>query len=357
MMLEFKNVSHRYGKTPSVHDIDLEIEEGQVVSLLGPSGCGKSTILRLAAGLEQPLNGEIYLNGNLIASADHMVPPEDRGIGLVFQDYALFPHMTVEENILYGLKSQKLDQKQKASRVAEVLDHVDLTGFEKTMPHEMSGGQQQRVALARALAPEPKLILLDEPYAGLDSRLRERIRDDMLHILKETGTAVLLVTHDSEEAMFMSDVITVVRNGYVEQSGRPIDLYCRPSNAFVAEFFGEVNRIDGSIEKGKLATPFGKIPVPEGEDGRDASLIIRYEGLVIEGNGKPNAEVMETRLLGRYSLIHLSMPHEDGEELHLHARVPGLNMFSPGDEVSLALDDSQVFIFQRRLQSEHDAKA
>ncbi|MCE2518064.1 MAG: ABC transporter ATP-binding protein [Alphaproteobacteria bacterium] len=353
-MLEFKGVSHRYGNTPSVHQIDLAIDDGQVVSLLGPSGCGKSTILRLAAGLEQPLEGEIYLNGELIASPTHMVAPEKRGIGLVFQDYALFPHMTVKENILYGLNTQKISAAEKDKRVHEVLDHIDLLGFEDTMPHQMSGGQQQRVALARALAPKPNLILQDEPYAGLDSRLRERIRDDMLHILKELGTAVLMVTHDSEEAMFMSDNITVVREGMVEQSGRPIDLYCRPSNAFVAEFFGEVNRIDGKISNGKLMTPFGAFAVPGRADGRDASLIIRYEGLVIEGSGTPdadvpNAEVMETRLLGRYSLVHLSMAHHNGEELHLHARVPGLNMFSPGDAVCLGLDESQVFIFQRRL--------
>lgn len=349
MILEFKGVTHRYGKTPSVHDIDLQIEEGQVVGLLGPSGCGKSTILRLAAGLEQPLSGEIYLNGNLIASSEKMMAPEHRGIGLVFQDYALFPHMTVAENILYGLKNLPSSQAEKTARVKEVLGHVDLIGFEDAMPHEMSGGQQQRVALARALAPNPKLILLDEPYAGLDSRLRERIRDDMLHILKETGTAVLMVTHDSEEAMFMSDVITVIREGRVEQTGRPIDLYCRPSNSFVAEFFGEVNRIDGKVQGQIMKTPFGDIDIPDGEDGRDASLIIRYEGLVIEGDGVPNAEVMETRLLGRYSLIHLTMPYDQGEELHLHARIPGLNMFSPGDEVRLGLDDSQVFIFQRRI--------
>lgn len=348
-MLEFRDISHAYGRTPSVDSINLSIEEGQVVSLIGPSGCGKSTILRLAAGLEQPLKGEIYLNGILVASPNHMTPPEKRGIGLVFQDYALFPHMNVEENITYGLKQIGLSQKAQQARVAEVLDYLDLKDFESARPYEMSGGQQQRVALARALAPRPKLILLDEPYAGLDSRLKERIRDDMLHILKAAGTAVMMVTHDSEEAMFMSDHITVLKRGEIEQSGRPIDLYCRPSNAFVAEFFGEVNRIDGQISKQAIQTPFGSVKVPEGQDGGQASMIIRYEGLVIEGSGAPNATVMETRLLGRYSLVHLSMPHHDGgEELHLHARVPGLNMFTPGDEVRLSFDESQTFVFPER---------
>ena len=355
-MLRFENVSHKYGPTPSVMNISFQIETGQVVSLLGPSGCGKSTILRLAAGLEQPRSGEIYLNDRLISSSDIMLPPEERGIGLVFQDYALFPHMTVYENILYGLKRSSLSSSRQDERVSAVLNHVDLSGFQQAMPHELSGGQQQRVALARALAPSPALILLDEPYAGLDSRLRERIRDDMLHILKEAGTSVILVTHDSEEAMFMSDQISVIREGRIEQSGRPIDLYCRPGNAFVAEFFGEVNRLDGFIADGKLSTPFGRFDVPNAEEGAEASMIIRYEALTVDTavNDLPDtalAEVMEARLLGRYSLIHFSMPSHDGlnqdQELHLHARVPGLNMFSPGDPARLSLDLSQVFVFKR----------
>jgi iron(III) transport system ATP-binding protein len=356
-MLKFTGVSHRYGATPSVSDVSLEIAKGQVVSLLGPSGSGKSTILRLAAGLEQPQSGEIYLNDRLVASPQVMISPEDRGIGLVFQDYALFPHMSVFDNIRYGLKRSGLTASQQEKRVCEVLDHVDLSGFQSAMPHELSGGEQQRVALARALAPAPELILLDEPYAGLDSRLRERIRDDMLHILKEAGTAALLVTHDSEEAMFMSDNITVIREGRLEQSGRPIDLYCRPSNAFVAEFFGEVNRLDGFIKKGCIQTPFGNFPVPNAEEGAEASMIIRYEGLTVnpehdEKAGSARAEVMEARLLGRYSLIHFSMPQKEGSELHLHARVPGLNMFSPGDAVTLSLDETHVFVFRRRQQVE-----
>ncbi len=352
-MLRFEQVSHRYGSTPSVTDISFEIEVGQVFSLLGPSGCGKSTILRLAAGLEQPHAGEIYINDRLVASPTMMVSPEERGIGLVFQDYALFPHMNVVDNINYGLKRTKLSSAERSKRVQEVLEHVDLSGFQHAMPHELSGGQQQRVALARALAPSPALVLLDEPYAGLDSRLRERIRDEMLHILKAAGTAVLLVTHDSEEAMFMSDHITVIRDGRLEQSGRPIDLYCRPANAFVAEFFGEVNRLDGPIKDGALNTPFGAFPVPDGEEGDDASMIIRFEGLTVhpehnQRQGVAKAEVMEARLLGKYSLIHFSMPQPDGEDLHLHARVPGLNMFSPGDAVTLGLDDTNVFVFKRR---------
>lgn len=350
-MLVFDRISHRYSKHPSVSDISIDIDDGQVVSLLGPSGCGKSTILRLAAGLEKPEQGTITLDGECVAGAGMFTPPEKRGIGFVFQDYALFPHMTVSENILYGLEGVSMaamDHAARQARLLEVLEQVDLASYTDAMPHELSGGQQQRVALARALAPNPKLILLDEPYAGLDSRLRERIRDDMLHVLKETGTSVLLVTHDSEEAMFMSDYIYVMQQGRIIQGGRPIDLYCRPGSAFVAEFFGEVNLIDGPIINGRMVSPFGEFDLDDnstGEDAERASLVIRHEALII-GNGEaPNAEVMETRLLGRYSLIHLSLSDAEGEEWHLHARVPGLNMLQPGQRVTLSVDPDQVFVF------------
>jgi iron(III) transport system ATP-binding protein len=353
MMLVFDQITHRYSKSPSVSGININIAEGQVVSLLGPSGCGKSTILRLAAGLERPEQGSITLDGGCVASDSSFVPPENRGIGFVFQDSALFPHMTVSENILYGLEGVSMtamDHTARQARRLEVLEQVDLIAYADAMPHELSGGQQQRVALARALAPNPKLILLDEPYSGLDSRLRERIRDDMLHVLKETGTAVLLVTHDSEEAMFMSDYIYVMQNGKIIQGGRPIDLYCRPGSAFVAEFFGEVNLIDGPVINGRLISPFGEFDLNDVNDDavERASLVIRHEALII-GNGEaPNAEVMETRLLGRYSLIHLSLSDAEGEEWHLHARVPGLNMIQPGQQVTLSVDPAQVFVFAHR---------
>ena len=348
-MLTLDKVSHRYGQFQSVDSIDLDIGEGKVVSLLGPSGCGKSTVLRLAAGLERPSGGEIRLDGQLVAGEGSFVPPERRRVGLVFQDYALFPHMTVAENVLYGLHGVhggSLDGKARRRRLGEALEQVDMQAHSEAFPHMLSGGQQQRVALARALAPKPKVMLLDEPYAGLDTRLRERIRDDMLHVLKRSGTTVLMVTHDSEEAMFMSDFIHVMRSGRVVESGRPIDLYCRPRSAFVAEFFGEVNRVTGPVVDGELQTPFGRFEIGGGGDVSEATLVIRHEALEIRDGQPPNAEVMETRLLGRYSLIHLSVPMPDGlEDLHVHARIPGLNMIPPGQQVSLSVDRTQVFVF------------
>lgn len=342
-MLRFDHVRHAYNGMPSVNGVSFDVNAGEVVSLLGPSGCGKTTLLRLAAGLEQPQDGSISLNGETISSASMIMPPERRGIGYMFQDYALFPHLTVLQNVLFGLAQKGSDADQRAR---EVLEEVGMDGAAAMYPHELSGGQQQRVALARALAPKPKVILLDEPYAGLDSRLRERIRDQMLHVLKASNAAALMVTHDAEEAMFMSDRIVVLRNGHVVQTGRPVNLYCQPSSAFVAEFFGEVNRVDGVISNKRVITPIGSFKAPSSlADGSAASVVIRYEALVIDpGNDGVIGEVMESRLLGRASLIHLSVP-TDNDELHLHARIPGLNSIEVGSRVRVRVDPAQTFVF------------
>ena len=344
-MLEFEHISHKYTADDSVHDISLTIQAGEVVSLLGPSGCGKTTLLRLAAGLEKPSHGFIKLNGEVISSPQHILPPEKRGIGLVFQSYALFPHLTVLDNVMFGLNAK--GSKAVASAL-NLLTELDLDRFADAYPHELSGGQQQRVALARALAPNPALILLDEPFSGLDSRLRERVRDQMLHVLKERQTAALMVTHDAEEAMFMSDRIMVLNDGRSEQQGRPIDLYCRPQSGFVAEFFGEVNKLSGTAQNGKIETIFGTVSAPQLRDGMPADIVIRYEGILLTPNEKGvKAYVMESHLLGRSSLVHMSVP-TSSEILHLHARIPGLNSFKPGAEVWLEMDEEQTFIFAGR---------
>ncbi|WP_332924911.1 ABC transporter ATP-binding protein [Candidatus Puniceispirillum sp.] len=366
IMLDFRNIGHAYNSTPSVSNVSFTVDEGEVVSLLGPSGCGKTTLLRLAAGLETPNNGEIRLQDKLVSSASYNVPPEKRGIGFMFQDYALFPHLTVIQNVVFGLKTRG------SAAITRAMDTLQQTGIDDladVYPHELSGGQQQRVALARALAPNPKVILLDEPYAGLDSRLRERIRDQMLHVLKAAGTAALMVTHDAEEAMFMSDRIVVLREGQIEQAGRPVNLYCQPKSAFVAEFFGEVNRLEGVVKDRKIQTPLGIFNASDSmQDGQAASVVIRHEALQIipdnyqkieqtqvqsqslsNENGAA-AEVMEARLLGRASLIHLSVP-TGRDEVHLHARIPGLNSFEAGSHVRVQVDPSQAFVFATKQGS------
>ena len=344
-MLEFRHVGHAYNGAPSVEDISFTVNQGEVVTLLGPSGCGKTTLLRLAAGLERPTGGEIWLDDRLVSDATQVVAPETRGVGFMFQDYALFPHLSVLENVLFGLR----DKGSAAMRRGlDVLAEANIESLADSYPHELSGGQQQRVALARALAPRPSVILLDEPYAGLDSRLRERIRDQMLHVLKAAGTAALMVTHDAEEAMFMSDNIIVMRHGQVQQTGRPVNLYCQPNTAFVAEFFGEVNRLEGHVSKGCIETILGSFDAPPTmSEGDAASIVIRHEGLIIEPDGtgeNANAFVMEARLLGRASLIHLSVP-TGTDELHFHARVPGLNSLQTGSPVRITVDATQAFVF------------
>ena len=343
-MLEFDQVQHAYNGIQSVNGVSFYVERGEVVSLLGPSGCGKTTLLRLAAGLEKPRGGCIRLDGRLLSDSQVTIPPEQRGIGYMFQDYALFPHLTVIQNVTFGLSNRGSGPTR---RGLDVLEQVGIENAADLYPHELSGGQQQRVALARALAPNPAVILLDEPYAGLDSRLRERIRDEMLHVLKAANAVALMVTHDAEEAMFMSDRIVVLRDGKVVQSGRPVNLYCQPNSAFVAEFFGEVNRVDGVVANKKVATPLGDFDAPDGlQNGYQASVIIRHEALFIDpGNDGVIAEVMESRLLGRASLIHLSVP-TGRSEIHLHARIPGLNSIEVGSQVRVRVDPSQTFVFQ-----------
>ncbi|MCG8622209.1 MAG: ABC transporter ATP-binding protein [Proteobacteria bacterium] len=357
-MLEFRSVSHAYTgaglpvPTPSVADISFSVSKGEVVSLLGPSGSGKSTILRLAAGLEQPHTGEVWLAGVEIATPHHMTMPEERGIGLVFQDYALFPHMTIMDNVLFALGGRHyrhISNAEKICRAELALEKVDLMDASSRHPDELSGGQQQRVALARALVPNPKLILLDEPFAGLDIRLKERIRDDMLHVLHDIGMTVLMVTHDSDEAMFMSNRIMVMNGGRIVQTGSPIDVFRHPNSAFVAEFFGEVNTIESVVKGGAVKTPFGDYAANGLADGTAASMIIRNDGLLVDvkKNGGYPAEVIETIMLGRYSIVHMTMQQKMGKPLHLHARVPPIQWFEEGTQVSLKVDQDQVFIFKK----------
>ncbi|OCA85836.1 ABC transporter [Bacillus sp. FJAT-27225] len=220
MFVEIRNLEYKYknAKEAVIKDFSLDIEKGEIVSILGESGSGKSTILRLIAGLETPGNGTIVLGGETVCDDHDIVPPEKRGIGFVFQDYALFPHMTVEKNILFGLK--KKTRKEKRERLEEMLELVNLTGYAKRYPHELSGGQQQRVALARALAPKPSLLILDEPFSNLDAGLQEKIRGELREIIKQTGITSIFVTHDKEDAQAMADRIVYIENGKVKPSAR-----------------------------------------------------------------------------------------------------------------------------------------
>ncbi|MFM8801194.1 MAG: ABC transporter ATP-binding protein [Tagaea sp.] len=351
--LRLQGISHAFGAKKVLDDVSLAVEPGQLVCLLGPSGCGKTTLLRIAAGLEPLQKGSVALDGCAVAEPGYAVPPERRGVGLVFQDYALFPHLDVAGNVAFGLS--KLTASARAARVAETLAQVGMQDYARGWPHELSGGQQQRVALARALAPRPRVVLMDEPFSGLDARLRESIRDDTLHVLKKSGAATLMVTHDPEEAMFMADTIVVMREGRVEQAGPPDAVYAKPASAFVARFFGQVNEVDTVVSGGHAVTPFGRVAAPGRAEATRVKVLIRPEGLRLDGipdtaaDPACPAKVLASRLLGRSSGVHLCLGQgaEEGhpEHVHFHARVPGRYLPPEGDVLAVDLDPAQAFVF------------
>lgn len=346
-VLALSSVSHRYGRVLAVDDVNLKIAAGEIVCLVGPSGCGKSTLLRLAAGLEDLQQGEVWIDDERVADRGRSMPPEKRGVGLVFQDYALFPHLTALDNVRFGLTG--LSGAAQRHRAMDTLAMVGMVDYAHAYPHTLSGGQQQRVALARALAPQPRVLLLDEPFSGLDVGLRSQVRDETLHLLKQNGAATMIVTHDPEEAMFLADRIALMRDGAVVQVGAPVNLYCHPVSAFAAEFFGEVNRLTGRTSNGSAETPLGTIEAAGLADDTDVEILIRPEGLRLTQAGPHSrgvtARVEAARLLGRTSLIHLTVPTHGGDTVHMHARMPGQFLPAEASFVSIALDSAQAFVF------------
>lgn len=348
--LELHDISHTYENLLAVDHASIHVNEGEVICLLGPSGCGKSTILRLAAGLETLQRGRVVMQGRQVAdgATRSSLPPERRGVGLVFQDFALFPHLSVSRNVGFGLA--EADPVQREKRIAEVLDQVDMADYAAAFPHALSGGQQQRIALARALAPQPAVLLLDEPFSGLDARLREQIRDETLHVLKRSRTATLMVTHDPEEAMFMANRIYLMQAGKVVQSGSPDALYHRPVSPFVARFFSNTNEMAGRVSGGGIATPFGVLPAPGLSDGADAQVLIRPESLhwVAAGSGAlPTASgrVEEVRFLGGSKLLVVRLEGAAAQGTVVHVRHSGRHLPEPGSRIVLQLDPADALIF------------
>mgnify|MGYP001338964982 CR=1 FL=1 len=350
--LEVQHLTRHFGSRPAVDDVSLTIAPGQVTCLLGPSGCGKSTTLRMIAGVERPDGGRIIIDGRVVYDGGVFLPPEARSVGLMFQDFALFPHLTVAQNVAFGLTGDKAD---KARRVDELLERVNLSGFGPKHPHELSGGEQQRVALARALAPRPRVMLMDEPFSGLDNRLRDGIRDTTLEVLKTEGTAVLLVTHEPDEAMRMADEIALMRGGRIVQSGSPYNVYNAPIDRAAAAFFSDINVIRG-VSRGALTeTPFGAFLTPGHPDGGEVEIVIRPQHLKIDfdraGRG-PNptsmdgtparGTVVRSRFLGRESLVEFAMDCA-GEKLT--ASVPGVFLPKVGTPLWLMIRRDRCFVF------------
>lgn len=350
--LDVRNLSRAFDGKPAVEDLSLSIQAGQVTCLLGPSGCGKSTTLRIIAGIEQQDRGEVFVDGALICDGQQTIPPEGRSIGLMFQDFALFPHLNVHDNVAFGLVGAKKDGE---ARVRELLDRVGLWHKQAAYPHELSGGEQQRVALARALAPRPRIMLMDEPFSGLDDRLKDDVRDATLELLKEEGTAVLLVTHEPDEAMRMADEIALMRAGRIVQRGAPYNIYNAPADKEAAGFFSDINVIRGTVQGALVATPFGEFLAPGHADGKEIEIIIRPQHLRIDfdraGRG-PNPTpqdgvpargvVTRARFVGRESLVEFRMDH-DGSILK--AAVPSVFLPKTGTALWLMMRRERCHVF------------
>ncbi|BCW89287.1 Fe(3+) ions import ATP-binding protein FbpC 2 [Alphaproteobacteria bacterium SO-S41] len=282
-LLSVKGISKSFAGRTVVDNVSFDVGQGEVVCLLGGSGSGKSTTLRIAAGIERPELGEVAVDGVTVESAAIFVPPEKRHVGLVFQDLALFPHLNARANAAFGLF--RLSKAEANARADELLKTVGLSHLATAFPHQLSGGEQQRLAVARALAPRPKAMLLDEPFSGLDERLRDDVRRDVLGILKGQGAATLLVTHDPDEALRFADRIVLLRAGRIVQAGTPAELFAAPADIDTAAFFSPINRIATVVANGAAATPYGAIPAPGHADGDKVIAILRPRDLERAGEG------------------------------------------------------------------------
>jgi iron(III) transport system ATP-binding protein len=343
--LTFQQVSLFFGDIEAVSEVSFDLEPGEIVCLLGPSGCGKSTLLRLAAGVERPQSGRVLLDGFEVAGPKAFVPPEQRNVGLMFQDFALFPHLTILANVAFGLRA--LDQATARSEARSALRRVGLEQYESSYPHELSGGEQQRVALARAMVPRPTVMLMDEPFSGLDQRLRESVRQETLAILRETRASSMLVTHDPVEAMGMADRILLMRQGRLIQQGTPEMLYHRPVDADAARFFCDFNEIAGRVVDGFALSPLGSFPVRHLKAGQPALIMIRPQG-IRPAPGLPQGplgHVTRARFLGDASEL---LVYFEGLEEPLNVRVAERHAPRPGDSVHFAVDPDHVLIFPAR---------
>jgi iron(III) transport system ATP-binding protein len=338
--LRLEEVWHRFGKLTVVRNVNLAVPPGEVACLLGPSGCGKTTLLRLAAGLEPLSRGRIAIGGQTVAEGAPplSLPPEARRVGLMFQDYALFPHLTVLENVSFGLGPNP----ERRAWLSAALQRMGLAPFAGSYPHTLSGGQAQRCALLRALAPDPQVLLLDEPFSGLDVTRRAQVREQTLAFLRESGVATLIVTHDPEEAMFMADRLWIMNEGAIVQVGAPAEIYLRPKDSFVAGLFGPLNRLEGTVREGRIETPLGLLDAAGLPDSTSVRVLIRPEGLRVAAAASGQGRVVTARLLGRCSHIRLAIT---GVPEPLQALVPGVFLPQQGTAVAVEFESKQAFVF------------
>ena len=319
-----------FGPTTAVENLDLTVEQGQILVLLGPSGCGKTTTLRLLAGFDVPAGGTVEIGGRVVSGSGVFVPPEKRHVGMVFQDYALFPHMSVEDNIAYGLPRNP----DRRERVRMAISMTGLRGLEKRMPHQLSGGQQQRVALARALAPGPGVLLLDEPFSNLDATLRDHVRRETKSILKNTDSTAIFVTHSREEALLMGDVVGVMEQGKMQQIGTPQSIFHAPSSLFVASFMGLSDFLPASLSDGALWTELGPTPVPQGvSHHEDIRVMVRPDDVTLEPSESGQGVIEESTFQGAFYLYRVALASGNS----IHAILPHTQEYTPGTRVYVYL--------------------
>ena len=352
LQLELNGVVQRYGRHTVVDGVDFSLASGRIACLLGPSGCGKTTLLRCIAGFEEIAAGEIRLHGEIVSQTAYRLPPEKRRIGMVFQDYALFPHLSVEENVAFGLGRQP--QQDAHLRVRQLLATVGLSGQGDKFPHELSGGQQQRVALARALAPRPELILLDEPFSNLDVGLRERLSLEVREILKREGSTAILVTHDQNEAFAMADEIGIMHEGKIQQWDVPYNLYHRPANRFVADFIGQGVLLPGVVSAGtnvemELGQLVSDMSVECSEtctgchDGCEVDVLLRPDDVVHDDRSPLQAEVLHKAFRGAEILYTLRL----ASGATVLSLVPSHHNHALGEQIGIRLDADHVIAFKR----------
>jgi len=343
-VIQLDHVVKRYwpGPVEAVSNVTLDVRQGEILTLLGPSGCGKTTTLRLIAGFEVPDAGTIRIGGRQVAGDRCWVPPEKRGVGMVFQEYALFPHLTVGENVMFGL--DHLPRSDRRTRAQDVLRILDLKPLFERYPHELSGGQQQRVALARALAPEPVVVLMDEPFSNLDAHLRNQVRDEVLGILRNTGVTCVLVSHDQRDALAISDRVAVMNHGRVEQVGSPREIYKHPESVFVATFVGRTNLLQGVVqnEDGCVLTDFGsfcrvdRMGLPLGSQ---VMVAVRPDGFTPCGSaeGILHGRIVSTTYTGAHVEAEVAIPSAHGGERHLVVHLPPTRSYEIGESLSFQL--------------------
>ncbi|MDZ4670711.1 MAG: ABC transporter ATP-binding protein [Phototrophicales bacterium] len=327
--LRVKGLVKRYGTLTAVDDVTFDLASGDILALLGASGCGKTTTLRLIAGLETPDDGDIWLADRHVSGKGDWVQPEDRRVGMVFQDYALFPHLSVSANIAFGLKHYR---GEKTARVTEMLRVVGLDGLQKRMPHQLSGGQQQRVALARALAPQPNILLLDEPFSNLDAALRAQVRGEIRAILREAKVTSIFVTHDQEEALSLADKVAVMRDGHVSQFGTPHQIYTQPVSREVAQFVGEANFIPAQADGMTAKCVLGDVTLVESAHGAVA-ILVRPEAFYISSDGV-SARVLWSEFYGHDQRVGVILT--DGTRLII--RTDSYEVYTPDSQIGVAIN-------------------